>query len=108
MATGMSMGMGFGEAGMLLEARQLELSARLDEADRMEPLVEEARRLQHQRHVAALHRVIGQVEAALGKVHDGTYGQCDACGQAIPAHELAHEPASTLCGSCRGHQVDPG
>ncbi|MHB1525235.1 MAG: TraR/DksA family transcriptional regulator [Candidatus Dormibacteria bacterium] len=101
----MGMNLGFAEAGMLLQARQADLAARLDEADRIAPLIDEARRLQHQRHIAALHRVIGQVEAALGKVHDGTYGQCDACGQAIPDRDLAHEPASTLCGSCRGHQA---
>jgi len=76
--------------------------------DRMAPLIDEAHRLQHQRHVAALHRVLGEVEAALGKVRDGTYGQCDACQGKIPAHELAHEPATTLCGSCRGFQIEPG
>ncbi len=104
----MGMDLGFDGPGMLLRARQADLAARLGEADRTAPLIDEARRLQHQRHVAALHRVIGQVEAALGKVRDGTYGRCDACGQAIPDHDLAHEPASTLCGSCRGHRSAAG
>jgi RNA polymerase-binding transcription factor DksA len=104
----MAMAMGFAGADMALQARQLELTARLAEVDRMAPLIDEAHRLHHQRHVAALHRVLGEVEAALGKVRDGTYGQCDACQGKIPAHELAHEPATTLCGSCRGFQIEPG
>ncbi len=103
----MAMSMGFAGAGLELQARQADLAVRLAEVDRMAPLVEEARRLQHQRHAAALHRVLAQVEAALGKVEDGTYGQCDACARAIPASDLTHEPAATLCRSCRGFQTEP-
>ncbi len=101
----MNMGLGgvTDPTGMLASRLDI-LNASLTEAAERAPLIEEARRLQHDRHMAALHRVISQVEAALGKVRDGSYGSCDACGHDIPAHELATEPATTLCGSCRGHE----
>jgi DnaK suppressor protein len=86
-------------------ARTLEIQNQLDEAERRGPVVDEALRLRHQRHVASLHRMLSQIEAALGKVHDGTYGTCDGCRNPIPASELAHEPATTLCGDCRGHHI---
>ena len=79
------------------------LNDSLQRAEAREALVEEAKRIQHQRHVAGLHRLVAQVEAALGKAREGSYGKCDSCGQDIASQDLAHEPASTLCASCRGH-----
>jgi DnaK suppressor protein len=90
---------------MMFQGRLAEIQNQLDEADRQGPLVDEALRLRHQRHVESLHRLMAQIEAALGKVRDGTYGTCDACAQPIPSDELAHEPSNTLCASCRGHHV---
>ncbi len=97
-------GVGSGEA--MLGERLGNLNASLQQAEAKESLVEEAERMRHQRHVAAIHRLVAQVEAALGKVRDGSYGKCDACGGEITRSELDHEPATTLCASCRGHQVD--
>ncbi len=89
---------------MLLMARQKELEARSEAADRNGPQVEAAMRARHDRHRAALRRLLDQVEAALQKGREGTYGQCDSCGQPISAQDLQHEPATTLCRDCRGHQ----
>ena len=88
-----------------LQVRQSEVETRLAEAERLGPHKEEALRLRHERHLQALHRLREQLRAALGKVHDGTYGTCDACGKSIAADDLAHEPAHTLCRSCRRHEV---
>ena len=65
-------------------------------------VVDEASRLRHQRHVASLHRMLSQIEAALGKVHDGTYGTCDGCQNSISPNELAHEPAAHLLRRLQG------
>lgn len=92
--------------GSRMQARLLELKAVDERANQMGPLVDEARRLRHQRHVATLHRMIEQLEATLGKIKDGTYGSCDGCGGEISAPDLRHEPASTVCAACRGHLTE--
>lgn len=99
----MMMGVGFGEMGDLLEARNLELQHAIEEGERREPLVEEARRLQHQRHMRTLHHLLGDVEAALDKLHEGSYGRCDACDKPIDEAELKQDPTTTICPDCRAH-----
>jgi RNA polymerase-binding transcription factor DksA len=89
-----------------LRARQSEIDAKIAEAEQMAPHKEEALRRRHERHVEALHRLTAQLKAALGKIDDGTYGSCDGCGKSISNDELAHEPAHTLCKSCRRHETD--
>lgn len=93
------------QAETMFAVRTLEIQNQLDEAERRGAVVDEASRLRHQRHVASLHRMLSQIEAALGKVHDGTYGTCDGCQNSISPNELAHEPATTLCADCRGHHL---
>ncbi len=45
------------------------------------------------------------LEAALRRVEEGTYGVCEACGQAIEPERLAALPVATLCIVCahQGH-----
>jgi len=49
------------------------------------------------RHIAAM---LGDVERALDKLDDGTYGVCDRCGSSIGEERLAARPWSVLCLSC--------
>jgi DnaK suppressor protein len=42
------------------------------------------------------------VEAALGRLDDGSYGRCDVCGGSIPAESLTADP---LARTCAEHQV---
>ena len=37
------------------------------------------------------------VELALRRVEDGTYGKCDACGKDIPGERLEARPAARYC-----------
>jgi DnaK suppressor protein len=41
--------------------------------------------------------VLGEVEAALARLEDGSYGSCDACGKPIGAERLAAIPWARLC-----------
>jgi DnaK suppressor protein len=41
-----------------------------------------------------------RVDRALEKLEDGTYGTCDACGDAIDPRRLRAAPESTVCVSC--------
>lgn len=44
---------------------------------------------------------ISQVEHALTRLDDGTYGQCERCGIQIPKARLEAFPAATLCVNCK-------
>jgi RNA polymerase-binding protein DksA len=44
---------------------------------------------------------ITQVERALERLDDGSYGWCERCGNAIPVERLAAFPSATLCVSCK-------
>lgn len=45
---------------------------------------------------------IDDIDAALAKIDEGTYGLCETCRQPIPAARLEALPASTRCVSCAG------
>ena len=40
---------------------------------------------------------LDEVDAALGRLSDGTYGACAVCGAAIPDEELAAVPTARAC-----------
>jgi RNA polymerase-binding protein DksA len=44
---------------------------------------------------------ITQVERALERLDDGSYGWCERCGNPIPVERLAAFPSATLCVSCK-------
>ncbi|WP_341976474.1 TraR/DksA C4-type zinc finger protein [Microbacterium sp. LWO13-1.2] len=45
-----------------------------------------------------------QVDAALARLDDGTYGICTRCGQPIPAARLEVRPFAELCVPCAEKQ----
>jgi len=45
-----------------------------------------------------------QVERALARLDDGTYGVCESCGQPIGKLRLMAFPRATLCLSCKQRQ----
>jgi len=49
---------------------------------------------------ARLQETLDEVEAALAKIADGTYGTCEQCGQEIAPARLEAKPAARLCISC--------
>jgi RNA polymerase-binding transcription factor DksA len=42
-----------------------------------------------------------QIERALQRLAQGTYGSCEDCGAAIPAERLEFKPEATRCVSCQ-------
>ena len=44
-----------------------------------------------------LAEALGEVEAALGRLSDGTYGLCEVCGNPIPAARLEAIPTARRC-----------
>jgi RNA polymerase-binding transcription factor DksA len=44
-----------------------------------------------------LHDQLAEVDRALGKLDDGTYGRCETCGEPIPEARLEFVPATRFC-----------
>lgn len=42
-------------------------------------------------------RLLGEIEAALGRIADGTYGTCSVCGREIEPQRLEAVPYASLC-----------
>ncbi len=55
-------------------------------------------------HLAALlsqaSQQLAQIDAALGRIADGSYGRCVSCGEPIGEARLAARPAATTCIKC--------
>lgn len=45
----------------------------------------------------SLQETLDEVERALGKLEDGTYGKCEVCGEDIAAARLEAMPAARYC-----------
>ncbi|KQY63995.1 DNA-binding protein [Nocardioides sp. Root151] len=51
--------------------------------------------------VANAREMLAQIERALGRIDDGTYGVCESCGNPIGKMRLMAFPRATLCMSCK-------
>ena len=45
--------------------------------------------------------VLSQIDGALRRIDDGTYGTCASCAEAIPAERLEAYPWASLCIDCK-------
>ena len=45
--------------------------------------------------------VLTEIDAALRRIDDGSYGQCTSCGRQIPEERLEARPYATLCIDCQ-------
>ena len=52
--------------------------------------------------VQQAERHLLEVEAALVRVRDGTYGRCEICGQVIASGRLEARPTARTCIGCAG------
>jgi DnaK suppressor protein len=50
---------------------------------------------------AQARAAIEQIDVAVAKIHDGTYGRCENCGTAIPKERLKALPYAALCVKCK-------
>ncbi len=51
---------------------------------------------------AQAQTVLAEVERALAKIDEQTYGSCDSCGRAIAPERLEALPWATVCVACAG------
>ena len=102
-----------------LRERQAELQAKLARLDAESQDVDEDSRPKYSNHPAdeamelldragrdAIARVlmndIVQVDRALDRLANGSYGLCEDCHQSIPPKRLEARPTATLCVTCQG------
>jgi DnaK suppressor protein len=57
---------------------------------------------------ARLKGQLAEVERALRKFEEGTYGKCDICGKPIDPARLEALPHATLCMTCKGKLAKEG
>ena len=82
------LGFGEGEAGLEYDSNFADSSQVTAERGEAEAIA------------AKLRETLEEVEHALAKFEDGSYGQCEGCGDQIPAPRLEAKPAARLCINC--------
>lgn len=51
--------------------------------------------------IESIKKSLDEVDAALQRITDGTYGRCANCGKEIGAARLEHRPESVHCVDCQ-------
>ncbi|MDT8396982.1 MAG: RNA polymerase-binding protein DksA, partial [bacterium] len=51
-------------------------------------------------------RLITKIDRALGRIEDGSFGLCEACGEDIEVKRLDARPVATLCIECKTLQEE--
>lgn len=81
--------LGFGEEGLLAYdsnfADSSQVTAERGEAEAL---------------AGELAETLAEIERALGRIDDGSYGRCERCGEAIAAARLEAMPMAATCISC--------
>jgi DnaK suppressor protein len=74
---------------------------RYDEVDQATTDIEQAMRMRL-RNRESLY--LKKVDEALERIEDGTFGECEECGEDIELRRLEARPTATLCVSCKEEQ----
>lgn len=51
-------------------------------------------------HHSSVVLILAEIEAAQGRLAQGTFGECERCGTAIPVERLELRPWTRLCVRC--------
>ncbi len=54
--------------------------------------------VEHETEVAAAERTLDEVDGALERIDQGTYGTCEVCGARIDEARLEADPTTRSCG----------
>jgi len=100
-----------------LDDKKVELEARKSRLTDQDPFSDESRltnnaavdadaaeQFEHETAVAMqdeIDRKLAEVERALVRVADGTYGNCTACGNMIDTDRLTVDPTAEYCVDCQ-------
>jgi len=85
-------------AGSLAERAPIRIER---SADTFDGMLDAAERETSAQALAADSRLLRQVEAARGRIRDGTFGVCLHCEEEIPRKRLQAVPWAAFCRSCQ-------
>ena len=51
-------------------------------------------------------KLIKKIQQALQRIEDGSFGECDECGDDIGVERLKARPVTTLCINCKSRQEE--
>lgn len=51
-------------------------------------------------------KLIKKIQQAQQRIEDGSFGQCDECGEEIGVERLKARPVTTLCINCKSRQEE--
>ncbi|NJB67464.1 DnaK suppressor protein [Desulfobaculum xiamenense] len=51
-------------------------------------------------------KLIKKIQAALQRIDNGTFGECESCGEEIGVARLKARPVTTLCIHCKSRQEE--
>lgn len=95
---------------LLRDVAETEAELRLIAGDREAEVEERAQQERMTRLLARLDdrqiHAFQEIEAALQRVADATYGTCENCGQAIAIGRLWALPATRVCADCASRQEE--
>ncbi len=60
------------------------------------------------KHASTEGRFLYQIDQALARIEDGSYGKCEECGKAIALPRLRALPYAKLCIDCKEHEEAGG
>ncbi len=49
-------------------------------------------------------KLVDKIDEALGRIKDGTFGECEECGEMVTVGRLRARPVTTLCIGCKAEQ----
>ena len=49
-------------------------------------------------------RLLSKIDTTLAKINQGTYGECEGCGEDIGGKRLLARPVASLCIACKDEQ----
>ena len=49
-------------------------------------------------------KLLSKIDEAIGRIEDGSYGECESCGGDIAIERLKARPVTTLCIECKSSQ----
>ena len=74
---------------------------RMDDVDQASADMQQALRLRLRNRETLLLKKINE---ALSRIEDGTFGECESCGDDIEIRRLEARPTATLCIACKEEQ----
>lgn len=84
--------------GVLSEDFQISKDDLLDEADQTSTELETSMRMRLRSREAFY---LKKIDEALKRISDGSFGECNSCGEEIELRRLEARPTATLCLSCK-------